>query len=222
MAVDVDTFGVPGSRPVGYVREWVSDLAATRHRDVAATRDASHHPNHGHATPCHRARVAFPTKDVRGIVKIEVMHAEGAGPTELSAFDDALSRVGMQDYNLITLSSIIPADSTVIRTTGFYGRENYGSRLYVVMSVATTALPGASIWAALGWTQRADGFGLFVEHVGATREDVVRDALQSLDSMAARRPGTFSAHEIAVQGAHCHTQPVCALSVAAFQIEEWN
>jgi len=46
-------------------------------------------------------------------VNIQVSGGIGSGPTELSAFDQALVRAGVANYNLIYLSSVLPPDSDV-------------------------------------------------------------------------------------------------------------
>ncbi|MDQ2678046.1 MAG: pyruvoyl-dependent arginine decarboxylase, partial [Actinomycetota bacterium] len=46
-------------------------------------------------------------------LSINVVGAVGTGPTSLAAFDDALVSVGVANYNLVRLSSVIPPGSTV-------------------------------------------------------------------------------------------------------------
>ena len=51
---------------------------------------------------------------------IKVVCGVGSGKTALSAFDSALKDAGVYNYNLITLSSIIPPDS-IISKKSFLG-----------------------------------------------------------------------------------------------------
>ena len=103
------------------------------------------------------------------------MLGKGYGKTTLSAFDAALKDAGVYNYNLITLSSIIPPGSKVIfkkrlkQPTG-----SYGNKLYVVKSEIRSRESGKYIGSSLGWYQLSDGRGVFVEHeeIGETEEAV--------------------------------------------------
>jgi len=46
-------------------------------------------------------------------MEIVLTSAIGSGKTSLSAFDDALFKAGMGNYNLIRLSSIIPKNAKI-------------------------------------------------------------------------------------------------------------
>lgn len=105
---------------------------------------------------------------------IFVTSGTGHGKTPLSAFDAALKDAGVNNYNLIYISSIIPK-STVVKIKKYQAkRSEYGNRLYVVRAEIRSRESGKYIGAALGWYQMPDGRGVFVEHeeIGETEEAV--------------------------------------------------
>ena len=66
-------------------------------------------------------------------MEINVVCGVGTGKTILSAFDSALKDAGVYNYNLITLSSIIPPGSKVIKAKRYESPpQEYGHKLYVV------------------------------------------------------------------------------------------
>jgi pyruvoyl-dependent arginine decarboxylase len=66
----------------------------------------------------------------------------GVGPTALAAFDAALLDAGVANYNLICLSSVIPPGSRLERRRFVTPPQEYGQRLYVVMSQMREERPG--------------------------------------------------------------------------------
>lgn len=112
---------------------------------------------------------------------VRVVWGTGTGPTEMAAYDAALAAANVHNYNLIDVSSIVPANATVEvpRTAPDLGRA--GNRLTVVQASATVAGPG-TVSAALGWAT-GPGPGLFYEAAGATDastvEREVRDGLKA-------------------------------------------
>ncbi len=105
---------------------------------------------------------------------IYVTSGIGIGKTTLSAFDSALKNAGVNNFNLIYISSIIPVNAKV-KTHKFKAKpETYGDRLYVVRAEIRSRESEKFIGAALGWYQMVDGKGVFVEHeaIGETEEAV--------------------------------------------------
>ena len=49
----------------------------------------------------------------RKLMHIQIGSGVGLGPTKMAAFDAALHQAGVANYNLLRLSSVIPADSHV-------------------------------------------------------------------------------------------------------------
>jgi len=153
--------------------------------------------------------------------EITVRTGRGEGRTLLSAYDAALQQAGVADFNLVTLSSVIPPSGRVVREHGPLAGE-HGDRLLCVQAVAYADHPGEHAWAGLGWVTDPDGNGLFVEHTGGSREMVEEQIRFSLADMVQRRGGDYGEVEVALTWAHYVNRPVCALAVAAFQVEGWG
>lgn len=156
-------------------------------------------------------------------MEIHVTTGTGEGPTPIAAFDAALMNAGIANYNLICLSSVIPAGSVVRRTKFNTAPDEYGHRLYVVMSRHDERQMGRSAWAGIGWTQDHDsGRGLFVEVHGSDRNQVEGDIEATLKFMMARRPISYGGIESAVVGVECRDKPVCAVAIAVYQSAGWK
>jgi len=156
---------------------------------------------------------------------IKVASGIGTGPTKLAAFDAALNHAGVANYNLIRLSSVIPAETKVKavdkRLTKLPGK--WGDRLYVVMAEERVVTPNEEAWAGIGWVQdKKTGRGLFVEHEGNSEKSVRRDIEQSLTALMATRNVDFGQIHMKVDGRTCKYEPVCALVVAVYQASDWE
>jgi arginine decarboxylase len=154
---------------------------------------------------------------------IPVTGAVGRGPTELSAFDAALVRAGVADRNLIYLSSVLPPASCVRPVDRIVGVPGgWGDRLYCVMAQESASTKGFQAWAGVGWVQDRSGRGLLVEHHAADEATLRRLVASSLDALCANRGISLPVRGIAVAGAECVDQPVCALVVAVFEAAAWR
>lgn len=106
---------------------------------------------------------------------IRVVWGTAEGPTALSSYDAALAEAGVHNYNLVTLSSVIPAGPAVevVGTAPDLGPP--GEALEVVQS-AVTAAPGEWAAAGIGWARSAEGPGIFYEVDGedpaAVRQEI--------------------------------------------------
>ncbi len=156
-------------------------------------------------------------------MRIRIASAIGHGPTPLGAFDAALRNAGVENYNLIPLSSVIPAGATLEKGAYFTPSSEYGHRLYVVMARHDAVKIGDEAWAGLGWTQEsAGGRGLFVELHGSTRREVENAIESTLDSMKQGRPYDYGKNESEIVGVVCKGTPVCALVIAVYASEGWD
>jgi arginine decarboxylase len=110
---------------------------------------------------------------------IRVAWGSAAGPTAMSSFDAALSEAGVHNYNLVTLSSVIPAAARLERVGTAPDLGPAGEALYAVVGRETLA-PGADggACAGLGWVRSESGRGLFYEASG-TDPDAVADAIEA-------------------------------------------
>jgi arginine decarboxylase len=156
-------------------------------------------------------------------MKISVLTGTGSGETALAAFDSALRAAGVANYNLIRLSSVIPAQAEVVvgneapRPSG-----EWGDKLYCVYAECEAVEAGREAWAGVGWVQSPDdGRGLFVEHSGGSQAEVERLIRESLASMTDGRDVTFGEVQMAVAGVTCEHRPVCAVAMAPYMSESW-
>lgn len=162
-----------------------------------------------------------------GIV-ISVRTATGHGRTHLSAFDHALLGAGVGDYNLVTLSSVIPPASRMVSWDPEDGIEDglsgtHGDRLYCVLAAAYADQPGAEGWAGIGWvTEPSTGAGLFVEHTATSERELRRLLDTSLDDLVANRGGGYPDRGHALSVATCVDRPVCAITLAAYVTAPWS
>lgn len=159
----------------------------------------------------------------KGGLQIVITAGTGSGPTPIAAFDHALLDAGIANYNLLYLSSVLPAGSRVVRRSFQAPPEEYGHRLYVVLAHLETRIHGESVWAGLGWVQTPDtGKGLLIEIHGTSRRAVERGIERSLTAMVANRHEPYGPIESEIVGIECHTEPVCALVAAVYQSRGWS
>lgn len=98
---------------------------------------------------------------------IRVVWGTGEGPTALASYDAALAAAGVHNYNLVRVSSVLPANATVETPGTAPDLGPVGGRLTVVEARATGH---ASAAACLGWAV-ADAGGIFYE-AGAGDDEV--------------------------------------------------
>ena len=157
-------------------------------------------------------------------LQIVVSAGVGQASTTLAAFDVALQRAGIANFNLITLSSVIPPGSVIEVPDSPRAVDGvWGDRLYVVLADARAEKHNEEAWAGIGWTQDpATGRGVFVEHHGFSEHQVEADIHASLESLVERRPDVeFGPMNSVVRGIVCESEPVCALVAATFVSVPW-
>jgi arginine decarboxylase len=157
-------------------------------------------------------------------MQIQVSEGIGIGPTELSAFDQALVHAGVANYNLIYLSSVLPPDSVVsVPTEPKRPEGTWGDRLYVVMAQKRISQRNQEAWAGIGWMQNLKTKqGLLVEHEGHSESEVRADISNSLTALARNRQMEFGPQHMHVVGTKCIDLPTCALVVAVFESSSWR
>ena len=156
-----------------------------------------------------------------GTLPISIRTASGHGRTLLSAFDDALWRAGVANYNLIRLSSVIPRQSRISFSPEPLAGE-HGDQLYCVYASALAEQPGETVWAGIGWVRDETGRGLFVEHHAGSEESLDELIRLSLGDLAARRGGGYGAISSVTTSAHNDGLPACALAIATYQVSGWE
>ncbi|WP_049900942.1 pyruvoyl-dependent arginine decarboxylase [Natrinema altunense] len=131
---------------------------------------------------------------------IRVVWGAASAPTAMASYDAALAEAGVENYNLVSVSSVIPAgvDVEAVGTAPDLGPA--GDRLTVVEARATAAGPGR-VSAALAWAQSVDnGPGLFYETAGEMdREDVERRVREGLAAGQELRDWAFADPRVAVE-----------------------
>lgn len=158
-------------------------------------------------------------------MRIVVSRGTGEGPTPLAAFDAALLAAGVENYNLIRLSSVIPPGAGIVRRRHVSNPDEYGQRLYVVMAEQRAAVPGEGAYAGVGWVQEpGNGRGLFVECEGPTHADVHDEIVATLDSMTASRGRAYDYGPVdsEIAGIECSGRPVAAVVIAVYKSEPWG
>ena len=151
-----------------------------------------------------------------GMSTVRVVWGAGSGPTGMAAYDTALAAAGIEDYNLVTVSSVVPADATLEVVGEAPDLGAVGNRLTVVQSRADRAPgAGAPAVAGLGWARSASGRGLFYEATGADPDAVRTEIREGLAAGKALRDWTFEDEDVVVREAapdpDAHvTQVVCA------------
>ncbi|PSQ46681.1 pyruvoyl-dependent arginine decarboxylase subunit alpha [Halobacteriales archaeon SW_7_65_23] len=108
---------------------------------------------------------------------IRIVWGAGQGNTPKGSFDAALLDAGIHQYNLRTLSSVIPADVDVEETGTAPDLGPTGDALDVVLA-RQTSQPGNRAAAGLAWARDADGTGIFYEE-GDHDPATVRERLEA-------------------------------------------
>lgn len=114
---------------------------------------------------------------------IRVVRGAATGPTAMASYDAALAAAGVENYNLVPVSSIVPegAEVRVAETAPDLGPA--GGRLTVIEARGTVAPEGGPrVCAGLGWAVEASGRGIFYEASGADPDAVratVEDGLRA-------------------------------------------
>ncbi len=102
---------------------------------------------------------------------IELVWGTGEGATQLSAFDASLADAGIHNYNLVTLSSVIP-EGRVVELSGTHERQwDVGELVAVVLAENESTVTGETIAAGLGWITAEEG-GIFYEATAESSKNV--------------------------------------------------
>lgn len=163
-------------------------------------------------------------------MNIYITSGKGTGKTLLSAFDSALFDAGVSNYNIITLSSIIPPTAQIKQQKYKTPDAEYGHRLYTVMSEMRSRESGRWIGAVIGWCQEEDGRGVFVEHeIIENTEDMVKtflneEAKKSLSDLCRLRGFTFSPQKMRMKMsvAKVTDMPTSVLVLAVYESKGWG
>ena len=121
---------------------------------------------------------------------IRVVWGTGLGPTEVAAYDAALADANVHNYNLVSVSSVIPAEAVVEVPGTAPDLGDPGDRVTVVEAAAVEPGP-TTVTAGLGWTT-GDGPGLFYEAAGETDPETIESRIrQGLEAGRGLRDWSF-------------------------------
>lgn len=149
---------------------------------------------------------------------IRVAWGSGTGPTAMSSFDAALADAGVHNYNLVALSSVIPADATVevVETAPDLGPAGEAVDAVVARETLIPGADGAAV-AGLGWVQSASGRGLFYEASGTDPDAVRRAVAAGLERGMELREWTFEAEPtVVVESTPAGDEHTTAVALAVY------
>jgi arginine decarboxylase len=146
---------------------------------------------------------------------IRVVVGAGSAPTEMASYDAALADAGVHNYNLVPVSSVVPADADVAFVGTAPDLGPAGERLTVVEARATVSEVGRAV-AGLGWAT-GPGPGLFYEATGGG-VDAVRSRIEAgLDAGADLRDWELDDRRVETEGVtHDGEGFATAVAVAAY------
>lgn len=157
-------------------------------------------------------------------MKINIVTSSGKAKTMLGAFDAALVNAGIANMNLLCLSSVIPPNTEIVFEKPEILERDFGKKLYVVMARRETDKK-EKIAAGIGWViEKNNRFGLFVEHDGATVDEVknlITDTLNGM--MKSRDEYKFSEIQFAIsETTNMNGESSCVILVATYGIDGWE
>lgn len=146
---------------------------------------------------------------------IHVVSGSATAPTELSSYDAALAAANVHNYNLVHVSSVIPADATVEAVGTAPDLGPAGNRLTVVEARAT-AESAEPVCAGLGWTT-GPGPGLFYEGSGTDPTAVEAAIRAGLDAGRDLREWELTDEQVVVESADADGDGyTTAVAIAAY------
>lgn len=158
-------------------------------------------------------------------LRIRLSRSRAEGPTRLAAFDAALVAAGLENFNLLPLSSVIPPGASVdVVAPAEQLRGRHGDVLYCVYAASYATKPETQAWAGIAWALRTDGSGagLFVEHSSPTESDLNAQLDATLGAMIKNRGNSYVEAGRLVSSATSTGSPVAALVVASYQTAGWG
>ncbi len=148
---------------------------------------------------------------------IFIVSAVGTGCIPKSAFDDALFRVGIHNFNLMPLSSVIPPQTNIILQKTYNREILPGTMQPVVLAHHESEKYGQVISAGIGWKLAKEG-GVFVEVRGAwDRKTTEAQLASSIEEFTRRRNWNWvQSCQMQVQETKIADKAACALVCAVY------
>lgn len=146
---------------------------------------------------------------------IHVVGGTGTAPTEKAAYDAALADANLHNYNLVPVSSVVPADAEVVQVDEAPELGPAGNRLNVVQAKASAVGP-ETVAAGIGWTT-GPGPGLFYEADAESESDVQARLETGLDAGRDLRDWSFDHEETLIERAEAAPgEHTCVVVLAAY------
>ena len=130
---------------------------------------------------------------------IHVAGGVGVADTAMASYDAALADANLHNYNLIPVSSVVPAEAEVVTVESAPDLGPAGNRLNVVQAEAAAVGP-ETVAAGVGWTT-GPGPGLFYEADAESEADVVERLERGLAAGRELRDWSFDHEETLVETA---------------------
>jgi arginine decarboxylase len=114
------------------------------------------------------------------IIKIAIVSGKSEGPTELNAFDNALTDANIGDVNLIKVSSMLDGNTEIVSLPDF----KPGTMVNCVLSTITSSKKGESIMACVG-VAIGEKLGCIVEKhsINESPEEVKKETIFMVEYM---------------------------------------
>lgn len=156
--------------------------------------------------------------------KLYLSKGKGKGKTKMLAYCKALEEAGIANMNIIRLSSVIPHNSQIINEKPPIKFQDYGKKLYAVLSEIRIDSPGEIACAGIGYSlnKKKTGQGLMVEITGNDEKKVKEDIIHTLKDFLDEKEYDLENILVHTKSVKCEDEPVCALVAMSFEIEDWN
>lgn len=108
---------------------------------------------------------------------VRVVWGVGSAETAVASYDAALAEANLHDYNLLPVSSVLPAKA-VLEAVGEAPDLGPAGGLLPVVQARVTAHDAEQLTAGLGWVISEDGPGVVYEAAGETDEATIHDRIE--------------------------------------------
>jgi len=151
---------------------------------------------------------------------IYVLKGCGYGNSIKSALDSALSSIGLENANIIEISSIIPEGVEGIKEIEKYKLKKYGNKIYALVSYKVDrekAVAGLGIL-----YDKKKKKGIILEASGENKEKVLEELREGIKDMLEYRDLNGNLEYYICEGINnSNKKYVCSLVIAVYKEEEW-
>ena len=148
---------------------------------------------------------------------IHIAAGIGRAPTAMAAYDAALADANLHNYNLVTVSSVIPANATIEVVDRAPDLGPAGHQLTVVegRSVIAPDEPAETAATAIAWATGPEA-GLFYEASGTDPDATRAAARQGLAAGCELRDWEFTDRDVLVSTVDADGSHTAAVVLAAY------